>query len=202
MQKETNEETKQNIEKYNQIKKQIFTAFANVKLGDGIGFYEAGAIDDYFTPEDADYQEEKARDEREDWTKVYDMLEAYGDFDQVRHCFMDAKGQHFYMPIILLLSDIVSQESVLMPSKWRPEVHQELMQLLSYEQKQAIIDYLAYKVDYEKSIQYYENFKGIYCNNCKTIHPDPGYTKEEAKEEVEGTDEYKLWVYLKKEFQL
>jgi hypothetical protein len=202
MEKETDEEIKQNNEKYNKIKQQVFKAFAGVKLGDGIGFYEAGAIDDYLTPNDADYQEEKARDEREDWTKVFDMLEAYGDFDQGRHSFMDAKGQHFYMPIILLLSDIVSQESVLMPSQWRPEVHQELMQLFSIEQKQAIIDCFAYDVNYENSIEYYENFKGIYCNNCKTIHPDPGYTKEEAKEEVESQDEYKLWMYLRNEFDL
>ncbi len=194
--------TDEEIKKYNQIKQQVFKAFADVKLGGGIGFYEAGAIDDYLTPNDFDYQEEKDRDEREDWTKVFDMLEAFGDFDQVRHCFMDAKGQHFYMPIILLLSDIVSQESVFIPSQWRPHVHQELMQLLSDEQKQAIIDYLAYKVDYENSIKYYENFKGIYCKNCKAIHPDPGYTKEEAIKEVESQDEYKLWIYLRNEFDL
>jgi hypothetical protein len=202
MNNETDNEIKENLEKFEKIKQQIFKAFSDVKLGDGIGFYEANAIDDYFTPNDAEYKIARERDEREDCRKVYAMLVSTENFNPSAHCFMDAKGLHFYMPVILLILDIVVHESVFLPWKYRPDVQKELFQLLSIEQKQAIIDSFAYGVDYEDSVAYYENYKGDYCEHCKKIHDDSSYTKEEAVKMVESTADYKLWIYLKDLFNM
>jgi hypothetical protein len=196
------DEIKENLRRLEIIKQQIFEAFADVKLEDGIGFYEAGAIDDRLPPTHADYIEEKARDEREDWTKLFAMLEKSENFDQARSCFMDAKGLHFYLPILLLLCDPIPNESVLMRGviEKRPESI-ALMGLLTAAQKQSILDCLTDSVDYEASVAHYENFKGNECHQCGKIHYPVSYTKEEAIAEVEGKDEFILLQFLKDYFK-
>jgi hypothetical protein len=198
------EEIEENLRRYEKIKQQIFKAFADVKLEDGIGYYEAGAIDDYLKPTDAAYIAEKARDEREDWTKVFAMLESEGmhNFDNDKSSFMDAKGLHFHLPILLLICDSVAQDSVLMHgvTKNRPESI-ELMQLLTIAQKQSILDCLEDSVDYDGWIEYYLNFKGQECHHCGKIHDPESYTKEQAIAEVESTDTFKLLAFLKDYFK-
>jgi hypothetical protein len=196
------EEIKENLQRHEVIKQQIFKAFADVKLGDGIGFYEAGAIDDRLLPTDPSYIEEKARDERDDWRKVFAKLEDKANFDSYRHCFMDAKGLHFYLPIILLLCDSVAQDSVLMHGVIKNTPNNiELMKLLTSEQKQSILDCLEDSVDYEASVNYFINFKGPICHSCGKIHYPTSYSKEEAIAEVEGEDNYILFQFLKEYFK-
>lgn len=195
------DEIKENLRRYGEIKQQIFKAFADVKLEDGIGFYEAGAIDDYLAPNDPKYVEEKARDERHDWTKVFALLEDKENFDPARSCFMDAKGLHFYMPILLLLSDSVAQDSVLMHGviENRPESI-ELMRRLTAAQKQSILDCLEDSVDYAGWIEFYTDYKGQECHCCGKIHYPESYTKEEAITKIESRDEFILLQFLKNHF--
>ena len=192
-----------NLLQLEEAKQQVFRAFAGVRLENGIGFYEAGAIDDRFNPSDVEYLEEKARDERDDWTKVFSMLESLDCFDQNRHCFMDAKGLHFYLPIVLLLSDSVANDSILMRGviDKRPQ-NLELMQLLTLEQKKSILNLLVADIDYDASISYFENFKGPICVSCGKIRFPASYTAEEAINEVETSDEFLLLKFLESHLQL
>lgn len=199
-------EIEENIRRYNIVKQTIFAAFKNIKLEEGIGFWEAGAIDDYWKPHDKEYQEEKARDERDDWTKVYTFLDGFEEtynhrFDQTRYCFMDAKGLRFYLPVMLLLSEDYSREAMF--ENWTEEKYppyKELTNLLTDEQKQVIIASVEDDVDYERWVEFYENFKGHSCHDCGKIHNPESYTKEEAIAKVESKDNYKLLQKLKKYF--
>jgi hypothetical protein len=86
------------------IESEIYAAFKDVKLEDGIGYYEAGAKDDYLQPTDEKYKLEKARDERDDWRRlISDIRES--DIVSDRHCFMDAKGLRFYLPFLMIRRD-------------------------------------------------------------------------------------------------
>jgi len=194
-------EIQENYRRLHLLKQQVFLAFAHVKLEDGIGFFEAGAIDDYFKPTDKEYQEEKARDEREDWTKVYAFLENLENFDQSRDCFMDAKGLHFYLPIILLLYDNNRLEILI--ESWIEEKNPKnfvLKNLLTDEQKMAIIATIEYEVDYDRTVEFYENFKGQKCHNCGKIHCPESYTREEAIAKVESSDEFLMLQKMKNYF--
>ena len=70
--------------KLEELKKEIEIAFADVKLEDGIGYYEAAAIDDYLSANSKEYKALKAKDERQDWKK---MLIFIRDKD---HNFLDS----------------------------------------------------------------------------------------------------------------
>ena len=196
------DEIKENLRRYEIIKQQIFKAFADVKLNEGIGFYEAGAMDDRLSPDDPSYIEEKERDERDDWRKVFADLEVIENFDKNRHCFMDAKGLYFFLPVIMLLCDSVAQDSVFRHGviNNNPE-NLELMQLLTSEQKQSILDCLEDTIDYDASIEYLINFKCPTCLACGKIHCQRSYSKEEAIAEVQEKDEYILFQYLKEYFK-
>ena len=89
---------------WKEIENDIFRAYKNVGLEDGIGYYEAGALDNYLKPTDLGYIEEKNKDERYDWTRMLKEFEDY-ELDNGRHCFMDAKGLLFYLPFIMIRQD-------------------------------------------------------------------------------------------------
>ncbi len=193
--------SKQNLIEYEAIKQKIFTAFADVTLGDGIGFYEANAIDDYLLPTFEEYLKEKALDERFDFRKVFDFVEKFESYPSNIHCFMDAKGLHFYLPVFLLLSDedykqiffenLVSQEK---------QEYIDLMSLLTVNQKKSIIEIAKY--DYDNQINFYINFKGHKCESCGKIHHPKNYSFEEAKALVDSAAEYNVVEYLEKHFNL
>jgi hypothetical protein len=76
---------------------RIEAAFTGVKLGDGIGLWQAQGLDDYEPPEVC--AEYRLRDETEDWSRISD--------DILQNCnsspsFLDAKGFRFYMPAFML----------------------------------------------------------------------------------------------------
>ena len=93
--------TEQNLQ-WQKIEKEIYAAFKDVKLENGIGYYEAGARDEYLQPGNEKYQIEKAKDERNDWTK---LLTDISNPESDRHCFMDAKGLRFYLPFLMIRRD-------------------------------------------------------------------------------------------------
>jgi hypothetical protein len=86
------------------IENEILSAFKNVKLENGIGYFEAGALDDYLQPSDEEYRREKAKDERNDWRELLREFSS-ADPESDRHCFMDAKGLRFYLPFLMMRRD-------------------------------------------------------------------------------------------------
>lgn len=77
----------------------IRKAFCNVKLGDGIGLWEARAVDDY---QSEDVQRKKREmDEKEDWSSFTP--------DVLQKChsslsFFDANGMRFHLPAFIIES--------------------------------------------------------------------------------------------------
>ena len=89
---------------WEQVTYEINKAFKNVKLGKGIGYYEAGALDMYLSPNSPEHLKIKKKDERNNWKKLFTELNCI-DYDIDRHCFMDKKGLLFYLPVLLLKKD-------------------------------------------------------------------------------------------------
>jgi len=79
------------------IAEEIRHAFADVRLGDGIGLWEAQGLDDYADVKTMN--EHVARDEREDWSAI--------PVTELQRCssslsFFDAEGMRFHLPAYLL----------------------------------------------------------------------------------------------------
>ena len=80
-----------------EIKNLIKKAFQDVSLEDGIGLWEAQAIDDY---EDKDTQQkQREKDEKNDWSKI--------STEDLNRCesslsFFDANGMRFHIPAFIL----------------------------------------------------------------------------------------------------
>ncbi len=75
----------------------IENAFSGVTLGDGIGLWQAQAIDDY--EEEKEQLKARSRDEKNDWTKF--------DGNELIRChsslsFFDADGMRFHLPAFML----------------------------------------------------------------------------------------------------
>lgn len=197
------DEIKQNLIKLEIIKQKIFTAFADVTLGDGIGFWEADAIDGYHSSDSQEGKDTKAKDERLDFRKVFDFANELDLYMWFGHLHMDAKGLHFYLPVFLLIGYKDDKETLLrdLVKSEKPK-YKELMNLLTVEHKKAIIECIEHDVDYDDWVKFYEGFKGNECRKCGAIHVPESYTHEQAKAEVESGDEYILLQYLKKHFNL
>ena len=197
------DEIKQNLIKYEAIKQKVFEVFADVKLGDGIGFWESDAIDDYLLPTSEDYLNEKAKDERFDFRKVFDFVEKFKSYPSQIHCFMDAKGLHFYLPVFLLLADDTARQifGEHLIAEENPK-YLELMHLLTLKQKKCIIECIENDVDYDKWVKFYVDQGGQECKKCGKINITETYTYDQAKAEVETHDEYILLQKLKKRFNL
>ena len=93
--------TKEQIQEWQKIETEIYSAFKYVALEDGIGYYEAEAIDNFWHPSESRYQAEREKDERFDWTKLLDDF-SNNHLGSFPHCFMDAKGLRFYLPFLMI----------------------------------------------------------------------------------------------------
>jgi len=141
---------------WQKIEQEIYTAFKDVKLEDGIGYFEAGALDDYLQPDDEKYRLEKAKDEKDDWTILLSEIPEAG-FAGDRYCFMDAKGLRFFLPFLMIrkspeinnilhsyISEIYKRRGYL------KSCFTETVKLLTKEQKMCIYhfyDYLSKKIN-------------------------------------------------------
>ncbi|MDG2991956.1 hypothetical protein L3556_13585 [Candidatus Synechococcus calcipolaris G9] len=79
------------------VLKEIKSAFSGVTLGNGIGLWEAQAIDDYESEEVQKRNRDK--DEKEDWSQL--------SYDELQHChsslsFFDAEGMRFHLPAYIV----------------------------------------------------------------------------------------------------
>jgi hypothetical protein len=133
---------KTNTKSLTQVKAQIKAAFAGVTLGDGLGLYEANAIDDYQTKESqAEFRE---KDEKDDWLKL--TSEAIND-GYSSLTFFDAQGMRFHLPAFMLL-DLEKEYKfdLVYPLKEKADYRKEQFDLLNRAQKDAVITYLEYKL--------------------------------------------------------
>jgi hypothetical protein len=179
---------------------KLIKVFGDVKLGDGIGYFEACAIDYWETPDSEKYQAAKARDEREDWQKVYKILSEYkyDEYNYCAHCFMDVQGVLFFLPVMVLTGE---DYTIL-------QAIEILKDVLTTEQKLALIDIFEthIKNEYQDDYEFYLEYKGRFCKSCNTIHKPESYTHFEAEikaqERVDGTEYPKMITILKEHSQI
>ncbi len=176
--------------KLEKLKKEIEIAFADVKLGNGIGYYEAAAIDDYLRVNSKEYQNLKAKDEREDWRKtlVFVRDKDKNFLDSFRYHFMDAEGLHFFLPILLTRQEFecLSYMFLNLINKQRDSSIIEMLSLLTPAQKKCILDAYQIEVNFEGEIAYYSDF---------------GINRENAIKRIKATDDYIIWEFLKEYFK-
>ena len=79
------------------LRKAIIQAFAGVTLGEGIGLYEAQAIDDYAYPDER--ADARLRDRETDWSNVTVSELIYNDSSL---SFFDPEGMRFHLGSFLL----------------------------------------------------------------------------------------------------
>jgi hypothetical protein len=84
-----------------EVVKLIEDAFKNVVLGDGIGIYEAEAIDNYASDKNTIKARAKDREEWKRWTEIpKEVLEVASS----SLCFMDIEGMRFLLPAYMKFS--------------------------------------------------------------------------------------------------
>ncbi|GEM54315.1 hypothetical protein B0A58_06525 [Flavobacterium branchiophilum NBRC 15030 = ATCC 35035] len=180
----------------------LYKAFKNVTLDDGIGFLEANAMDDYFSPESQEYQEERAKDERTDWRKVAAMISALDEnYNSVAYCFMDVKGLRFFLPVLLSLGhfgaiEIWMEYIVEEPKTTTNEKYKEMWNGLSFEQKICFLECMEQNFLLEADFIF--EYKNSICASCGKFR-NKNFTKEDAKQYVyDGNAEfYQLVLKLK-----
>jgi hypothetical protein len=121
----------------NSIINRIEKAFSNVKLGDGIGLWEAQAIDDY---ESEEIQKQKrARDEKDDWTSI--------SSDVLQRChsslsFFDANGMRFHLPAYIIGSLKEEIDDPVFHLTHLDDYAKSKLTTLSSDQVKAVVNYL------------------------------------------------------------
>ncbi len=89
---------KLSLDTLEKVKCIIRDSFAGVVLGEGLGLYEANAIDDYQTKESqAEFRE---KDEKLDWTKLTEQAVNDG-FSSLS--FFDPAGMRFHLPAYMIM---------------------------------------------------------------------------------------------------
>lgn len=115
----------------------IAAAFAEVTLGDGIGLWEAQAIDDYEIA--AVRQRNRAKDEKHDWRNIAPEV--------LQRChsslsFFDADGMRFHLPAYLLASLDNAVDDPLFHLTYLNDYTTSRFTTLTDAQRQAIVQYL------------------------------------------------------------
>ncbi len=117
---------------------EITTAFANTRLGDGIGLYQASGLDDYAS--DEELRQLRVRDEKEDWRRI-----SHADLERcnVAPSFFDSQGFVFHLPAFLIAELNDRHPYGFIDRLFRTEQHPEgWRQLLTEEQRRALISAL------------------------------------------------------------
>ncbi|NHN37332.1 DUF1841 family protein [Pseudomaricurvus alcaniphilus] len=129
------------------IEKDITSAFLGVRLGKGIGLWEAQAIDDYETKEVQTANRE--RDQKQDW-----RLLDYGDLQRCHSSlsFFDADGMRFHLPAFIIGSIRNEVDDPLFHLIQLDEYSISKLQILSNIQRKSVVMYLKWcleKDDYK-----------------------------------------------------
>lgn len=117
---------------------EISTAFAETRLGDGIGLFQASGLDDYAS--DEELRQLRARDEKTDWSRI-----AYADLERcyAAPSFFDTQGFVFHLPAFLIAELNDQHPYGFIDRLFRPEEHPEgWRQRLTDEQRCAVISAL------------------------------------------------------------
>lgn len=125
---------------------QIKSAFAGVTLGDGIGLWEAQAIDDYETK--IVQKRNRRKDEKEDWNRL--------NYEDLQRCqsslsFFDADGMRFHLPAFILASlDDKVDDLIIHLTRLTPYGKSQLTSL-NHAQRHAVAIYLHWYLGQETS---------------------------------------------------
>ena len=126
---------------------EIVAAFAGVRLGRGVGLFEAQGLDDYASP--LERQALRERDEKDDWTTISaDALNRANS----SLSFFDAEGMRFHIPAYLVADLRGDYEFGVVFTLCHASVRQEPFSLLSGPQRAAIrhyLEFVAVDVNYE-----------------------------------------------------
>ena len=118
---------------------EIFVAFEGVRLGRGIGLFEAQGLDDY-----ADAEERKAlreRDEKDNWTVLSpDALNRANS----SLSFFDAEGMRFHLPAYLVADLRGDYKFGVVFTLCQAAVREEPFALFSGPQQAAVRHYLEF----------------------------------------------------------
>ncbi|MCJ8268986.1 MAG: hypothetical protein MJK04_06230 [Psychrosphaera sp.] len=120
------------------IKNQIISAFAAVKLEDGIGLWEAQAID--FCKSEKRIQSARNRDIKDNWQKISsnDIESCYSSL-----FFFDPKGMLFHLPAFII-ADFTCEinADIVYHLSQSAFYNQVIFSLFNTEQRQAIATFL------------------------------------------------------------
>ncbi|MGI0119665.1 DUF6714 family protein [Zooshikella sp. RANM57] len=120
------------------IKEDIIKAFEGVELEDGIGLWEAQAIDDY-EPKDIQ-REARKKDEKIDWQNI--------SYDDIFYCdsslsFMDEKGLRFHIPAFIIAEIEGKTNTGPLYNLTQTVIsNPELFKLFNQSQKEAVSQFL------------------------------------------------------------
>jgi hypothetical protein len=188
-------------EQYNLIKSKLIQAFGDVKLGDGVGFFEAQAIDEEKDVNAPFCKSERALDEREDWQKVLKMIEDNDhNYDFLTPCFMDDKGKIFFLPIQLLVA-IYKNDDTTLSIKFSPQEEDtsyesfNWLKQLSVEQKNCVIEIFELLLQYR--MEHCLQCTDWKCCYCTEIHSREAMTNEEMLEDYLVEDLTEILRFLK-----
>ena len=117
---------------------EIAAAFADMRLDEGIGLFQAKGLDDYAS--DEELKQLRERDEMTDWKRI-----SYADLERcyAAPSFFDAKGFVFHLPAFLIAELNDRHPYGYIDRLFRTEEHPEgWRKLLTEKQRRAIISTL------------------------------------------------------------
>lgn len=131
--------------KHDQLKEMIETAFHGVKLGDGIGLWEAQARDEY-APEKVQ-RSAREGDEKHEWTNI--PADVLVRCESSLH-FFDADGMRFHLPAFLIAEvDSPSDFSLVWWVTDSSEYGRSQFASLNREQRNAVAAFLHWCLEQE-----------------------------------------------------
>ncbi|GAC1353099.1 MAG: hypothetical protein NVSMB1_22880 [Polyangiales bacterium] len=118
---------------------EISAAFAGVRLGGGIGLFEAQGLDDYALPDER--RDLRERDEKDDWTvlSAEELNSANSSLS-----FFDAEGMRFHLPAYLIADLRGDYRHDVVFTLCQAAVRAERFSLLTGAQRVAVRRYLEF----------------------------------------------------------
>jgi hypothetical protein len=121
----------------------IQKAFSRVKLGQGMGLWQAQGVDDY--ADAATLAKLRGRDEKEDWSRI--SVEDLNTCDSSL-CFLDDLGMRFHLPAFLIAALQSGYQGVTLISRLISRLTGgNRFSLLSKAQREAVRAFLRHIVD-------------------------------------------------------
>ena len=127
------------------VLKEIRSAFSGVSLCNGIGLWEAQAIDDYESKEAQDRNREK--DEKEDWSLLSseDLQRCHSSLS-----FFDADGMRFHLPAYIVASIDNQVDDPIFSLTHLSDYSKSQLTTLNQVQRRAIAAYLKWCLEKEE----------------------------------------------------